>query len=151
MTLKPPPGPETGDVEPPDMAISPERVFFILTKAREFDAKEELSDPASGSNPADDGIIDVLESSRDDSTYEEFLGAMRALNLDEQLDLVTLLWIGRGDFEPSEWNEARGQASAMRTKHIPDYIASTPMAGDFLENALTALGYSIEEYEIERL
>lgn len=39
----------------------------------------------------------------------------------------------------------------MRSKHIPEYVASTPMAGDFLEDALAALGYSLEEYEINRL
>lgn len=135
----------------PQMTLSPERVFFIIVKARAFDAKEGLCDPASGSNPADDASVDVLESDAEDPTYEEYLGALKALNIDEQLDLLALLWIGRGDFEPREWEEARAEAAAMRNKHIPEYVASTPQAGDFLEDALASLGYSLEEYEIDRL
>jgi len=45
-------------MEPNDNAdqltISPETVFYIIVKAREFDEKVAPSDPNSGSNPADD-------------------------------------------------------------------------------------------------
>ncbi len=45
----------------PELTISPEKVAFLIEKAREFDVKELDSDPDSGSNEADDGMIDVLE------------------------------------------------------------------------------------------
>ena len=50
----------------PELAISPEKVAFIIEKAREFDVKEAESDPDSGSNPADDDMIDVLEDDGSD-------------------------------------------------------------------------------------
>ena len=50
----------------PELAISPEKVAFIIEKAREFDVKEAESDPDSGSNPTDDDMIDVLEDDGND-------------------------------------------------------------------------------------
>jgi hypothetical protein len=44
----------------PELAISAEKVGFLIEKAREFDVKEAASDPDSGSNGADDDMIDVL-------------------------------------------------------------------------------------------
>src|SRR4029077_6706399 len=48
----------------PELAISAEKLAFLIEKAREFDVKEAESDPDSGSNPADDDNIDVLEDNR---------------------------------------------------------------------------------------
>ena len=45
----------------PELMISPEKVGFLIEKARQFDVKEAASDPDSGSNATDDNMIDVLE------------------------------------------------------------------------------------------
>ena len=50
----------------PDLSISPEKVCYIIAKAREFDAKDVVTDPEDGSNPADDAMVAVLEDRRDD-------------------------------------------------------------------------------------
>jgi hypothetical protein len=34
------------------LTISPEKVFFVIVKAREFDAKDVVTDPSPGSNPS---------------------------------------------------------------------------------------------------
>ena len=36
------------------LTISPEKVCFIIIKAKEFDAKDEVTEPDPGSNPSDD-------------------------------------------------------------------------------------------------
>jgi len=135
----------------PTLTISPDKVFFILVKAREFDAKEELSDPDSGSNPTDDNAIDVLEDRSDDPTFEELAGAVRGLNIDEQLDLLALMWIGRGDFTPEQWKEAREEAAGVAHKHVTRYLVHTPLVADYLEEAMAGLGYSFEDLEKNRL
>jgi hypothetical protein len=54
------------DVEnSPDLSISPEKVCFIIVKAREFDAKDVVTDPDDSSNPTDDAMVAVLEDHRD--------------------------------------------------------------------------------------
>ena len=40
--------------EVPSLTISPEKVCFIIVNAREFDAKDEVTEPDPGSNPSDD-------------------------------------------------------------------------------------------------
>ena len=42
----------------PDLGVNPDKVCHVIAKARVFDAKEEVSDPDSGSNAADDGMTD---------------------------------------------------------------------------------------------
>ena len=58
-------------ISTPTLSISPEKVCFFIAKAREFDAKDVVTHPNSGSNPADDGMIAILEDHRDDPTYDE--------------------------------------------------------------------------------
>jgi hypothetical protein len=89
----------------PELAISADKVAFVIEKAREFDVKEADSDPDSGSNPTDDGETDVLEDNSSDPVAGELAGFIRAMNEDEQLDLVTLMWLGRGDGTVDEWDD----------------------------------------------
>jgi hypothetical protein len=134
-----------------DLTISPETVCYLIVKAREFDVKVDPADPDSGSNPTDDNEIDILEDLADDPTFEEVSSALGALNDDETLDLVALTWIGRGDYTSEDWEEARDQAREIPLKDRPRYLLGTPLLGDFLEEGLSELGYSCEDYEIDRL
>lgn len=140
-------------MEPDDSAdvltVSPETAFFIIVKAREFDEKVAPTDPDSASNPSDDREVDVLEEDVDDSVEEELEAALGALNSDEQLDLIALMWLGRGDF--ASFAQARAEADDMRDKHIPGYLMGTPKLGDFLEEGLAQLGYSLEDFAKNRL
>ena len=136
---------ETSD----QLTISLKQAFFIIVKAREFDEQVESTDPDSGSNPADDHEVDVLEEGADNPVQQELEEALDALNVDEQLDLIALTWLGRGEY--SSFAEAREEASDMRDKHIPEYLIGTPKLGDFLEEGLAQLGYSLEDFERDRL
>ena len=135
---------ETSD----QLTISLKQAFFIIVKAREFDEQVESTDPDSGSNPADDREVDVLEEGADNPVQQELEEALDALNVDEQLDLIALTWLGRGEY--SSFAEAREEASDMRDKHIPEYLIGTPKLGDFLEEGLAQLGYSLEDFERDR-
>jgi hypothetical protein len=81
----------------PTLSISPDKAFFIVAKARRFDAKDGLTDPESGSNASDDGMRSVLEDRKDDPVRAELVSFIHDLNEDEQIDLVALSWLGRGD------------------------------------------------------
>ena len=131
------------------LTISPEQAFYIIVKAREFDEQVEPTDPDSGSNPADDREVDVLEEEADDTVGQELEAALEVLNVDEQLDLLALTWLGRGEY--ASFAEAREEASDMRDKHIPEYLIGTPKLGDYLEEGLAQLGISLEDFERDRL
>jgi hypothetical protein len=134
---------------PDQLTISPQTAFFIIVKAREFDEQVATSDPESGSNPSDDREVDVLEEDPDDAVEQELDAALGSLNVDEQLDLMALTWLGRGD--SATFAEARKEAQEMRDKHIAVYLKGTPKLGDYLEEGLAQLGVSLEDFEKHRL
>jgi len=127
----------------PELAISADKVAFIIEKAREFDVKEGASDPDSGSNPSDDDEIDVLEDSASDPVAAELAGFILALNEDEQLDLVALMRLGRGDGTIEEWKELRREAAeGRRGGRTASYLLGEPMLGDLLAEGLGEFGVS---------
>ncbi len=135
----------------PELTISPEKVAFLIEKAREFDVKEAGSDPDSGSNAADDDMLDVLEDNGQDPVVRELSGFIRALNEDEQIDLVALMWLGRGDGSIEEWDdlraravEARGEYRNPRSETVR-YLLGEPMLGDFLADGLDEFGLEWDE------
>ena len=133
------------------LTIDPEKVCYIIVKAREFDAKVEPDDPDSGSNPSDDKGVAILEDFADDPTFAELMAALRSLNVDEIAELLALTWIGRGDYDKSEWKDALAQARQAQDKHAPEYLAGTPLLADYLEEGFSQLGYSCESFEMGRL
>ena len=96
-----------------------------------------------------DSEVDVLEEEADDPVQQELEEALEALNVDEQLDLIALTWLGRGEYQ--SFAEAREEASDMRDKHISEYLIGTPKLGDYLEEGLAQLGLSLEDFERDRL
>jgi hypothetical protein len=121
------------------LAINPEKVRHIITEARMFDVKEEMSDPDSGSNATDDGMADVLEDLPDDATAQELAEYIRSLDVDERMALVALAWVGRGTYSLSEWDEALAEARRAHNRRTAEYLFSLPMLGDYLEEGLAAV------------
>lgn len=130
----------------PELTLNPETAYFVLLKAREYDAKVEPTDPDEGSNPSDDKAIDVLEFQADDAVDEELAATLDAMNEDELLDLIALSWVGRGDFSFAEWDEAREGARRIERDQVARYVMNHPTISDDLEEALSQLGHSIDEF-----
>ena len=97
----------------PELAISVEKVGFLIEKTREYDVKEGATDPDSGSNGADDNMIDVLEDNGEDPVVREITGFIKAMTEDEQVDLVALMRLGRGDGSIEEWDDLRREAADL--------------------------------------
>ncbi|MGY4318342.1 MULTISPECIES: DUF3775 domain-containing protein [Bradyrhizobium] len=124
----------------PELTISPEKVGFLIEKAREFDVKEGIVDPDSGSNGADDEMIDVLEDDGNDPVAREITGFIDALSEDEQVDLVALMRLGRGDGTIEEWADLRREAARGRNGRTASYLLGEPMLGDLLAEGLDEFG-----------
>jgi hypothetical protein len=127
------------------MDIALDKVCEIILRARAIDVKEGDTDPGSGSNPTDDGSIDMLIASPDDATEEEMREVIAGLNEDERHDLIALVYIGRGDLEPEEWSGAvrlaREREDAMSIS-AADWLLGIPNLGDLLDEGLAAMGRS---------
>lgn len=141
MEAKPPV--ETDEVE---LGIATDKVCHVIWKARQFDVKEADSDPDSGSNASDDGMTDVLENKPDDPVYNELLAFIRALDLDEQINLVALAWVGRGTYEAGEWQQAIDTARTEHNRRTAEYLLGLPLLGDYLEEGLAAFQLDCSDF-----
>ena len=134
-----------------DLSIRPEKTYYIIEKAREFDAKVAPGALDPGSNPGDDQQRIILEDRAHDPTYLALVGALDDLNEDEGTELVALAWLGRGDYVPDEWPQALITARERRSPDgVGRYLVGIPLLADYLEEGMSQLGYSGEEFEIGR-
>ncbi len=131
----------------PELTISPEKVSYIIVLAKQYDAKDVLTDPDEGSDAADDKEISVLEDNPDDPVYEELVSFIKDLNDDEQVDLVALAWLGREENTEADWPELRAEAKRAHNKRTADYLLGIPLLADYLADGLAMLGYEPEEEE----
>ncbi|THK39175.1 DUF3775 domain-containing protein [Ensifer sp. MPMI2T] len=134
-----------------DLSISPEKVCYFVVKAREFDVKDAVTDPNPASNASDDNMASVLEDQPDDPVEAELASAIWALNEDEQIDLVAMTWLGRGDGKLEDWDDIRAQAAEAHNNRTAAYLLGIPLLADYLEEALAQFGESCQDYEIGRL
>lgn len=133
--------------------ISTDKVCFLIIKAREFDVKVDVEEPDPGGNPSDSDSREVLQDYADDPTLQEIKMFVDDLNEDEQIDLVALMWLGRGDYDTSEWEDARTEAVRARDEHghTAEYLLGAPLLGDYLEEALNQFGQSCKDIELNHL
>jgi hypothetical protein len=128
----------------PEISISDEKLCFIIEKAREFDVKDVVTDPDSGSNPADDAMIAVLEDHRDDPVVQELIAVIQSMSVDEQVDLVALTWLGRGDGGLEDWPELRAEAARAHNRRTAAYLLGIPLLADYLGEAASLFGIECE-------
>ena len=129
----------------PNLSISPEKVFFIVSKARQSEGSAAELDSNSGA--ADDDAVHGLEDLSKRTDRSELAGFIRDLNVDEQTDLVALMWLGRGDGDLDGWKDVHTEASRAHNNPTASYLTGTPMFADYLEEALSQFGKSFEDFE----
>jgi uncharacterized protein DUF3775 len=127
--------------------IATEKVCFIVVLAREIHAKVAPVEQNPASDAADDGFREVLEDFANDATYQQLHEFIAALDEDERLELLALMWIGRGDFDAFEWEDALAEARDTSVEREPAYIMATPLVSDYLEAGLEAFDLSCTDFE----
>jgi hypothetical protein len=137
----------TGTVMLSELAV--EKVCFIVVKAREFDAVTD--EPSDASNPSDDRFVQALTPANEATTRRELTAFINALDEDEQTELVALLFVGRGDYTPQEWDDALAAARDRGDPPAARFLLGEPLLGDLLEDGLSAFDLSCEDFEKNRL
>lgn len=137
--------------EAPALSVSREKVCYIVVKVQQFDVKDLPTLIDDGSNATDEQERGVLEDRPDDPALQELAAFISALNFDEQVDLVTLTWIGRGDGTLADWSRLRALASLEHNRRTARYLLGTPLLADYLSEGLAQFGYSCQEFVDEHL
>ena len=125
--------------------IPPTQLAYIVEKARAFDAETAPVDTDSGSNPSDDNEVAILEATADNPIQQELSAALNALDDEQRIEILALMWLGRGDFDRSEWRAALAQAREIHNAHETSYLLGTPLLADYLEEGIAALGFSLQD------
>jgi hypothetical protein len=135
-----------------ELSVSLEKVCFVIAKAREFDTKDVPNIPDEASNPTDDRMIEVLEDRPDeDAVLQELRNIIGDMSEDEQIDLVALAWLGRGDAGAEGWEELRSEAARAHNRRTAAYLLAMPLLPTYLQDGLAELGLSCEEFEKDSL
>jgi hypothetical protein len=129
----------------PNLSISLEKVFFVISKARQFEI--EADEPELMADFADDDAGSGLRSRGGGTDRAELASFIRGLNLDEQVELVALMWLGRGDGDIGNWRDLRAQAAEAHNNRTAAYLIGTPMLADYLDEAMETFGVSAEDFE----
>jgi hypothetical protein len=108
--------------------VNTDTVRFIIDKAHEFQML--------GEDAADDSVEGP------DPAYAELKATIEDLEPDQQISLVSLMWLGRGDYGVEEWPRALAQARAAWNERTADYLIGTPLLADYLTEGLDQLGYA---------
>ncbi len=123
--------------------IAPEKVATVIVRAREIDAKVGSWDDAGD----EAGAESILEQRSGDATEAELKAFIAELNVDEQVSLVALMWVGRGTYEAYEFETAKQTARDESVNATEDYLIGVPLLADYLEEGLDKLGISVEDAE----
>jgi hypothetical protein len=143
--------PVRDEPEPADIGVDTRTLAYIVLKAKAYDVLVEADDPSDGSNATDDRMLDALEDEGDNTAARELHAAIRSLNIEQQIALVALAWLGRDDYDADEWEDALVEARAARDTPASRYLMGLPLLGDYLEAGADKLAISLTEDEVEGL
>jgi hypothetical protein len=123
-----------------DLVVSLPTIVAIIDAAR---AAGELQEEAMNEDVQDPETADEVDP---DAMTDTLKALIAELNEDEQAALIALTWIGRGDYDATEWEEARRLARERNADgSAPDYLAEMELLGDLLSEGLAAFGIAPEE------
>jgi hypothetical protein len=125
-----------------DLGISLEIVATVVDLANAVQDAEEAE-----MGDADDD--EELDDDEDDEITEEMLtDYINELNEEQQNALIALAWVGRGDYEADEWEEALKLAAERNARgEASTYLAGMDGLGDLLSEGLAEFGIAVEEVE----
>jgi len=129
--------------------INTDKVCFVIVKAREIESEDEGVE-ADASNETDDGFVSVLTEDAYETVRNEIASFIDAMDVDEQVELVALTWIGRGDFSAKEWVTALAEARSRREGSTSAYLLGIPLLASYLESGLGEFGETCTDFAADR-
>ena len=92
-------------------------------------------------------VVHIIFQARETGRTDELHAFIDAMNEDEKANLVAIAWIGRGAFEPEEYEQALETAFTEATTPTADYLMGMPHLSENLESGLEALDIDVTDVE----
>ncbi|MDH3533337.1 MAG: DUF3775 domain-containing protein [Gammaproteobacteria bacterium] len=119
-----------------EFELNRDTVHFIINKAREFHTRDDVTFDDEPEVADADWSLQVTADYGTDPYYQELKTTIEDLEPDQQVSLVALMWLGRGDFTTEEWGDAVKFAEESWNDHTADYLIGTALLSDYLAEGL---------------
>ncbi|MEZ5846410.1 MAG: DUF3775 domain-containing protein [Geminicoccaceae bacterium] len=127
------------------LTVEIDKVCYIVSLARQFDADmpEDDEDPGSDLGGEEFDEIDEDSEIHEESLVEDEIHEfVNRLNEDEAAEIVALAWVGRGSYGRDEWEQAMEEARRNANERTAEYLMGMPLLADYLEEGLAAFDLS---------
>ena len=127
-----------------------ETLCRLILRARELEAQVPAADPDEDPDNVDDlddegdQALSVLEDELNSGVEEELRAMLDDLADDQLAETLALAWVGRGTYDPSEWDDAYAEAADTDPDSAIDELMDMPLLASYLDAGLTAFDYSCE-------
>lgn len=127
-----------------ELTVSLETVCRLIARARELEAVVPAvdADGEEDSGDADDPY--VLDEEADTGIEDEVRALLDDLADEEIAEVLALALVGRGTYDPSEWDDAFQEASDADSESATDQLMDMPMLAAYLDAGLSAFDLSCE-------
>ena len=126
----------------PELRINPDKVCQFLQAAREVAAKVPATTGDRTTNGDDSPLTFMEDYGADDSVRQQMVEFVAGLNVEEQVDLLALIYLGRGDFDLVEWDDALAEARDRIDAGDARFMIGDRALPAYLGEALDAFGKS---------
>ena len=131
-----------------ELRISSEKVCAFIEAAREVAGKVPSTAGDRTTTGDDSRLVTIEEPEGDgedeDARRRQMVEFVAGLNVEEQIDLLALIWLGRGDYDISEWADAVVEAEGRIAARDPDYMIGDAALPEYLGGGLEAFGWSCD-------
>ena len=129
-----------------------ETLCRIILRAREYEAQTPTdydgNETADNVDDEEEGTLSVLDDTINDSVEEELRAILDDLGEDQLAEVLAFCWVGSGNYEASDWDEALQEAQEMHddggSEAVIDELLEMPMLPSVLEAGLAAFELSCD-------
>ncbi len=120
------------------------RLAEAANRARtEFLKKKNIGQKVSGDRIIGAGDLSLkhLHDAKREPNKVELERAIDSLSKDELMELMALMWVGRGNYDRGTWQVALDHAKKTSNSESSRYVSGkSPVLAKYLERGLAALG-----------
>lgn len=127
-----------------NLEVNPDDVCQLIQLARDFHAQDAVVVPDEPPTPLMSLSAETMETHAGDPLLEEFHTIIEDLDRSQQVQVVALLWLGRGDYDVEEWDALLEDADDAWSERTADYLLAHPLLADQLLDGLELLGHSCD-------
>ena len=120
----------------PEFELNPDIVRSIIDKMHQFQSRDQIMLSEVPETASENWSRQMETDYSGDPYYAELKYIIEDLEPDQQVALVALMWVGRGNYSIGEWDRAREEAEEAWTEYTADYLIGTPLLSDYLADAL---------------